>query len=183
MYSAQKNKPIKDDWYLTVQKDKEDLRIVMNDDNIKQMKKEKYKKLIKEKVKIIAFENLMDIKSSHSKGKEANFQKLEKQKYIKSNELTRKQKHLLFNLRFRMANFKMNFKEMNYDKICDLCRKEEDTGQHSLECTILIEKCPELYNDRIVKFEDIFGKIEKQVRAIKLLEKVLQERDKLLNNN
>ena len=33
VYNAQKLKPIKDDWYLTVQKDKDDIQLLMSDDD------------------------------------------------------------------------------------------------------------------------------------------------------
>ena len=79
-----------------------------------------------------------------------------------------------------MTNFKMNFKNMHKDTICDICREEDDTSQHSLECSILMKNCPELYKDRIVQHDDIYKNMEKQVRAIQLFEKVLEEREKIL---
>ena len=50
-----------------------------------------------------------------------------------------------------------------------------------MECPVLINHCSELYNDRIVKFEDLFGCIEKQIRAVRLFEKILARREKLLH--
>ena len=125
----------------------------------------------------------MEVKSSHSKGKDAKFSKLEMQKYISSNNFTKAQKSLLYNLRFRMTKSKMNFKNMFSDTVCDLCKKEDDSTQHYLECSVLISKCPELYNDRAVKYEDLFGNIKAQRRAVILFEKVLKKREELLSTN
>ena len=33
------------------------------------------------------------------------------------------------------------------DTVCDLCKKEDDTTQHYLECLVLISKCPELFKN------------------------------------
>ena len=69
---------------------------------------------------------------------------------------------------------------MHTDYTCDLCKNEEDSIQHCLECPVLISKCADLYNDRIVNFKDLFGSLEKQIRAIKLYEKILVKREELL---
>ena len=182
IYNAQKEKPIKDDWYLTVQKDKEYLNMSVSDNEIKSLRKTKFKKLVKLKIKKKALEYLNLIKKSHSKGKETVHETLEIQEYIKTEKLSKKQKSLLYNLRFRMTKVKMNFKNMFNDKVCDLCKKEDDSLQHCLECTVLLKECPDLYNDRIVRYEDLFGNLSAQIRAVKLFEKVLEKREELLDN-
>ena len=180
IYNAQKDKPIKDDWYLSVQKDKEDLQINLTDSQIKHTKKQKFKSIVKEKCKRSAFNDLIKIKSQHSKGKEAEYKELRPQKYIKCKELTKNQKTLLYNLRFRMTDAKMNFKNMYIDTTCSLCKMEDDSIQHYLECSVLIENCTELFNDCIVRYEDIYGSLKKQTRAAKLFEKVLRKRKELI---
>ena len=60
-----------------------------------------------------------------------------------------------------MTNAKMNFKNMYTDTTCSLCKNEDDTIQHYLECSVLIEHCKDLYNDPIVHYEDIFGRKDK----------------------
>ena len=131
-------------------------------------------------IKNVALEYLLDVKRSHSKGKEAIFRKLDKQEYLQCKSLTKKQKRLLFNLRFRMTNMKMNFKNMYTDSNCDLCKNEEDSIQHCLECPILLNNCPELYNDTMVSYNDLYGSLGKQCRAVKLFEKILAKREELL---
>ena len=76
----------------------------------------------------------------------------------------------------------MNFKNMFIDTICDLCKKDDESTRHYLECEVLISKCPELYNDRAVRYEDLFGNIKAQRRAVILFEKVLKKREELLKN-
>ena len=42
VYKAQKRRPIKDDWYVTVQQDLKDLSIDLTEEQIKSMSKQKY---------------------------------------------------------------------------------------------------------------------------------------------
>ena len=69
----------------------------------------------------------MEIKSQHFKGKEVVYKELRPQKYIKCQEVTKNKKTLLYNLRFRMTNAKMNFKNMYTDTTCTLCKNVDDT--------------------------------------------------------
>ena len=54
----------------------------------------------------------------------------------------------------------MKSHNMHLDTTCSLCRNEDDTIQHYLECSVLVEQCKELYNDRIVRYEDIFDSLK-----------------------
>ena len=157
------------------------MNINLTDNQIKSLKKIKFKNIVKEKCKSKAFEDLIKIKSQHSKGKEVVYKELKIQKYLKSNKLTKNQKILLYNLRYRMTNAKMNFKNMYLDTKCSLCENEEDSIRHYLECSVLLEQCEELFNDRIVRYEDIFGNLQKQLRAVNLFEKVMKKRQQLLD--
>ena len=81
-----------------------------------------------------------------------------------------------------MIKVKINFRNMFKDTVCDLYKNEDDSIQHCLECPKLINECQDLYNDRIVKYEDLFGELPAQIRAVKLFEKVLKKREELLEN-
>ena len=62
------------------------------------------------------------------------------------------------------------------DTVCDLCKKEDDTTQHYLECLVLISKCPELFKNRDVRYEDLFGNVKAQKREVVLFQKILNAR-------
>ena len=47
VYNAQKRKPAKDDWYLTVQNDKNECSLMMDDNDIQRMKKGRFKSIVK----------------------------------------------------------------------------------------------------------------------------------------
>ena len=58
---------MKNDWILTIKEDKLKIGLKLTDEQIKNIKKKKYKKLIKEKIRNTAFEELNKKKVKHSK--------------------------------------------------------------------------------------------------------------------
>ena len=60
------------------------MNIQLEDLEISQMKKQKYKDVIRSKVKETAFPHLLVIKNSHSKMKNVKYRNLELQTYLKT---------------------------------------------------------------------------------------------------
>ena len=85
-FMAQLNSPTSQDWVVTVLQDIEELDIQLELGSIKDMKKVKFKNIVKEKVKCGAFEYLMDKKaarkSENAKGKLLEYEHLEKSEYL-----------------------------------------------------------------------------------------------------
>ena len=61
-YTAQKNIPVKGDRTLQVEKDKVELNINLNDEDLLKMSKRKFKKFVKQKIYQKAFEKLLEKK-------------------------------------------------------------------------------------------------------------------------
>ena len=57
-----------------------------------------------------------------------------------------------------------------------MCKVSADSESHLMEWHILVNCVPELRN----KYEDIFKSVDKQVKTIKLLTKVIEVRELLL---
>ena len=73
---------------------------------------------------------------------------------------------------------------------CGLCSADgggemkDDSQQHLLECSVIINNCPELFNDFSVKYEDLFSPHPpKQLHATRLLQSALETRDRILTQN
>ena len=76
---------------------------------------------------------------------------------------------LLFKLRTRMLDVKENFKNLYLDTSCRFCGKSDENQRHLLNCEVIIQHCPELYNDRIVQYDDIYDENPSiQLRVTKL---------------
>ena len=180
-YEAQKSKVSKGDWVNTVQEDLKALKISLNDVEISKLSKHKFKKLLRKKIQSEAFENLMKIKKTHSKMQETNYDKLEIQSYLKSDsELTNDEKKVLMQCRTRMVSVRMNYKNLYEDKRCQLCKVENEDQYHLFNCQNLLDKCEALANNIEVEYEDIYSCREKQLKAVRLLTKILETKDQLM---
>ena len=101
--------------------------------------KNNFKKLVKQKILKTAFEYLKSKKETHSKMNNLEYDDLNIQKYLKSNNnLSNDQKYFLFKLRTKMTELKANYKNKYVDEICSICRIEEESQSHLMECEILI---------------------------------------------
>ena len=62
---------------------------------------------------------------------------------------------------------------------CDLCKINLDNQEHLLKCKVLQHFVPEILKTN-VKYEDMFGSVDKIIHVSKLLHKVCNERESLL---
>ena len=180
VFYAQKRKSIKGDWVKYIEEDFSHLDIKLSDSEIMKMKKKKFKSYIKEKIEKVAYNYLNDLKEKHSKVKHIQYRKLEIQKYMHYSKFTLNDIKLLFKLRTRMTQVKRNFKSAYSSLTCNLCQKEEEDQVHLLSCPNILSECIELRDDTEVEYEDLFSDVKKQLKAVKLFDKVFKARDKLL---
>ena len=108
-FSAQKKFPgKKKDWIRQVAEDLEYLDIKNTEEEIMTMKKQTFKSLVNEKIKVKAFEYLAGLHMKHSKFRYL-CQEQGMQEYLTSNELSTREKQLLFRLRSRTTPNKTNY--------------------------------------------------------------------------
>ena len=139
------------------------------------MTKQKWKKIVKGAVKVSAFEHLTIEAAKLSKMKDLKYKKLEIQEYLKSPEISKQQKILLFKIRTRMVpNVGYNFGQKVPCKICGLAQDEQ---QHFTKCIFLKLKCPELLVSDL-EYSDFFGdNISKMAELSKIYEKLIRLRE------
>ena len=104
VYNAQKLKSTNGDWYEIIQSEKIRFKINETDEEISQMSKYKFKRIVEKKVNSFVFETLKVKASSHSKSlqilSEVQNQNVQRRKaYLKDNTLTKNDGQLLFKLR------------------------------------------------------------------------------------
>ena len=179
VFEAQTDDPIKNDWCQTVAEDLIELRVEMNHEEIKKMPKEVFKSIIKKKCKEAALDYLKNEKEKvQSKMGKLKYKKLTMQKYLMSKKLTTTHKKLLFKLRCRMVNVGKNFGRA--DK-CKLCKIEDDSQQHLIECTKIKEKVPEVKRNTKVKHDHIYSKsIKEKIEVVKLFDKAISAKKIML---
>ena len=184
-YNAQKLKPSKNDWVVSVEKDKKELEIKLKDEEIKKYSKHKFKKYLEERIKKETFKYLINKKEKHSKTSDLSYETLEVQKYLKTdNNLTNDEKYFLFKLRTRMTNVKANFKNSFIDLKCKLGCDSEDNQKHIIECDIILNESQKLASNISIEYEDIFKEDSKlQNTAAKLIYEAWKIRENIIEKN
>ena len=138
--------------------------------------------VVKKNIIQSAFKFLQSKKITHSKVQHIDYSTLEIAPYLMDANFSHEQKVLLHSLRTSMVrNVAANFRTMfNNDTVCKLCTGNyTQTQSHLLDCETLVKNCAELYNNIIVKYEDIFsGNTSEQLRAVKLFTAVLLIKEK-----
>ena len=173
--------PARHDWTETVKKDLQYLDIPVKIEYIKSFKKEQFREIVKRQVKKRAFQYLLELKNSHSKMKDIEYEDWKQQSYLRSNRVTTSQARNIYKYRVRMSNLKCNRKRSHADLSCDLCNLALDEDRHLLQCAVIKEKSVNIRNNRLSKYEDIFGSdVDKMVSTVNLLEEALSIREKLI---
>ena len=144
------------DWINKVKSDLEELEMIMTLEDIKMLSKTGWKELVSRKVQNRAFNYLTDLKATHSKARNIQYQKLKLQSYLGSsvNNLTIQQKQFIFAARTRMLDVKVNFKTSEFDLSCRKCRNATESQEHLLSCEALLDGNLVLNSPH---YEDILG--------------------------
>ena len=157
---------------------KNDLNIDLSEEEIKSIKKHKFKKIIKEKLFEKANEYLSKLKEKHSKTE--NLITFKFQEYLYCQNLSISEKKLLFSLRTRMFNVKTNYrKKYEYNMHCSLCqdKTDEESEKHLLKCIKILENASNPSEIKRAIYEDIFSNdLEKQVTITKIFAKIVKIR-------
>ena len=149
----------------------------MND--IKNMKKNEFKKLVKTHCKDAALNYLLDGNHDKTKLRKLHYYSLEIQPYLLSDKLTTKSKQCFFKFRTHMVNVSYNYGGTKTCKLCNI--NEMDTQEHIFNCIIMKLKCKELFNMIDANYDDIFtSDIRKQTKIAKICQSVLRTRELLL---
>ena len=96
IYEKQKIDNVKGDWYQLLMEDFIFVENKLNDEEIKKIPKETYKKMVKNMVNKAAFKEYLAKKETHKKIKKLEYEQLELQPYLKSKQFSGKERKLLF---------------------------------------------------------------------------------------
>jgi hypothetical protein len=165
-FESQMKQRTKKDWVTTVLDDLEKLEINLSMEEIAHMKKTSFMNLIKNKINRRTFENLESLKPTHSKVKNVEHIGMQIQKYLQLNnsKMTKIEAQLIFQLRCRMTEAKVNLKG-KYDNLeCSACGMEEESQEHIIKC----EKLNKNIETEDVDYENIFnGTVAEKLKIAK----------------
>ena len=113
------------------------------------MEKNEFKKIVEKATRKKAFNDLIEMKSKHSKMKNLHYKELKMQQYFSSdnNDITPQDVIGIFKLRTRMTEVKSNYKNNNESLECEICFENNETQEHILSCPWLGKACDIEYNE------------------------------------
>ena len=103
------------------QRDFEDFGIPYNIEYLENISKSTFKVEVKKRAQLYFFKCLILQKNNHSKMKKNNYEKLEIQPYLTSEDITIDMKKIFFSWKTRMAAFSNNYRGGKEPDICKLC--------------------------------------------------------------
>ena len=141
IFCVQWNQPVKNDWTNFVKQDLIDFKIETNLSEIKNKSALCFKDLVRKKAREYEFNQLMNIKQTHSKLNNLCYTKLELQNYLKLETVNVVEAQTLFRYRVRMANYGENLRGKDNTILCPLCSTHLDSLKMCFEnCPVLRQR-------------------------------------------
>ena len=166
----------KDDWLTLVENDLQSCGIQLTEEEITTMSRNKFKTLVNKKIRERSMLYLTELQAKHSKSQYLH-QGQQMQEYLCTDRLTIREKQMLFKLRSAVTPNKANFrKKYENDLSCILCGdiSSVETLHHFLVCSYLANQTQLGSELKSIKYEDIYGKLSDQIRAVKVWDKVFK---------
>ena len=175
VFKIQAQLPVKDDLTMQIKDDLQKCQIFLSEDDITSLSKESFRSLVNSRVRDLSVSYLNALKQKHTKTQSIEIGG-EMQGYLQSEILTTSQKQILFNLRMRTTDFKINYKnKYKNDMSCRFCTSAEiETYFHALKCPILV--CDPSVRKEAYQIHpnDIYGTLKEQFKAVHVWEKIFK---------
>ena len=127
-YLGQKFKPSRNDWVLTIQKDMDEIGLLMTEKEVKEMSQEKFKAIVQSKINVSVTKYLLSKRGS--KTAQLKFD-IQPSKYLFSKELNVEEIQTLFKLRTRTIDVKENQESSFKNNMwCRTCCIVKESQQH-----------------------------------------------------
>ena len=185
-FEAQKIQPLEGDFVKLVMEDCEIIGLKMTEKEIKSMRKQKFKSIVKNRIQKAAFEYLLTLKNSHSKMENLKYDEFKEASYLSSPLFNSESRQLLLALRTRtVSGVRSDFGALYPDKLCPLGCGDIDNIPNILSCKILIEKhkTKQIINSGNVQYSDIFSNnIRKQKEVTELYRQLLEIRNQMISS-
>ena len=126
----------KKDWVSTILGDMQSCQLNVTFLEIQEMTKVKWKSIVKQHIEEKTLIYLSTIKQSHSKVMKLDHRCLKMQEYMlpNKNNISKEEIQLIFKLRCKVMNVKMNLKNMYDSYECQICEEEEESQIHIYQC-------------------------------------------------
>ena len=123
----------KTDWVTAVEEDLKYLELNVTFESIPKFSKTQWKNMVRNTVLLKTFTKLENLKKTHSKVRNLKHIRLEMQDYLMPNDTSNMKKEdaqVIFKIRSKAMDLKMNMKNGFYEFQCSVCFLEEETQEH-----------------------------------------------------
>ena len=103
-------------------------------------------------------------------------------KYLKPNseKMTREEIKLIFKMRCKVTETKMNFKGLHDTYECDACDNENETQEHIIQCKVLNILNIENTEKELPKYEKLLnGKVHEQIQIARIFKQNMDIKDQI----
>ena len=181
IFFSQKLCPSPGDWVKMIESDKSKVGLFLEDEEIQMMPKLKFQKLVKSKVEAYALNELAKLKDKHSKSEKLELKSFKCSEYLSDYRLNKHEQQLLFKLRSRTIDVKMNFQNQHDSLLCSTCHLFPETQAHLLQCPEIVRNLQWIdLNFSKLNENDVYSTLEKQIKIVKIFSRIIEERDNLL---
>jgi hypothetical protein len=132
MFEQQQLLPYEKNWGNTIKVLLERYGLLLNYEEIGNLKKQKWKQLVEEKVKDVAFSELLTANQQMSKTRELFYESFSQKQYI--TEKPADMANLIFRIRIKSVKCKANMKSSFSDLKCRLCDIADEDQEHVVNC-------------------------------------------------
>ena len=184
IYKTQKENPSLGDFSEIIKDDKKTISLNLTETEISNLRKNKFKEIVKKKVRDAAFEYLNTLKQKHSKMTNITYESLKVKPYLTSPIFNLETRNLLFRLRTRtVSGIRADFKGIYSDLSCPLECGDNDSLENILSCKILLSfyKNTSVCHGQI-SYSDVFSdNIKKQQEVTELFRNLLEIRNERIS--
>ena len=174
VFESQRRNKTPKDWVTTVLSDLKEVNLDLTFEDIRKMKKETFMNTIKRKIEYKSLKYLEEIKQKHSKVEKLKHNVLQMQPYLMPNDgkIKKEECQIIFQLRSKVTDLKMNQKNRYESYECGGCGKEDESQDHVLNCQVLIEMNEDLKIREIPLYEKVNeGNVKEQQIICKIFSK------------
>ena len=160
-------------------KDLEEMELDVTFVNIQKMGKQKWKNIVRNMIILKSFKKLVETKQMHSKVKNIKHVRLEIQDYFMPNieNMKKEDVQMIFKIRCRNLNLKMNMKSQYDSYECLVCLKEDETQEHVYVCEE-ISKYQSIVNSETPKYQQILnGTVNEKLKVARMMKEKLKIRE------
>ena len=128
---------------------------------------------------------LYQYRDKENRMKTRNLKSFRFQPYLKCEDLSTKEKKLLFSLRCRTVDVKTNYRnKFKFNMFCRICdnKTDEESENHLLKCQTILNHIDGNIDISNARYEHIFSEnLDEQVSITKVFQSILKIRFKILS--